>query len=188
MKKVFPIMGTSSWSLLFKEKGMDNLFQALRYVRALKYERISDSRRLELVLQEERGTCSAKHGVIALLAEAEGWQEVELWNVLYKMNEQNTPGVGVVLEEYGLEHLPEAHTVLKIKGMVADITGLPIGSSSAMGAIICEEKISVAELIYNKVDWHQDQMKNWIVQEGCKISFAELWQIREKCISALVRK
>ncbi|MFT4680134.1 MAG: hypothetical protein ACI84C_002469 [Flavobacteriales bacterium] len=185
MKKVFPINGTSKWSLLFKEKGADSLFQALRYVRALKYERISDAQKLELVLEEERGTCSAKHGVVALLAEAEGWQEVELWNVLYKMNEQNTPGVGRVLEGCGLEYLPEAHTILKIKGMVADITGLPSGSSSAMDAIICEERISVEQLIHQKVDWHQREMKEWIEKETCDISFTELWQIRERCIAVL---
>lgn len=185
MTKPFPIVGSSSWSALFRERTINDLFHALRYVRALKYERISNPTQFELVLKEYRGTCSSKHGLVASLAEAEGWQEVQLWNVLYEMNEENTPGVGKVLDEYGLTHLPEAHTILKIKGMVADITGLPAGASTAMDAVICEKRISALELVDGKVKWHQELMRKWLADEKVDMSFETLWAIREKCIEAL---
>jgi hypothetical protein len=185
MNKPFPIVGPSSWSVLFREKGINDLFHALRYVRGLKYERISDPSKFELVLTENRGTCSSKHGVVASLAEAEGWDEVQLWNVLYEMKEENTPGVGKVLVEHGLKHLPEAHTILKIKGMVADITGLPAGESTALDAMICEQRITAKELIEGKVEWHQRLMMQWLADQKMVLSFDALWAIREKCISAL---
>lgn len=49
---------------------------------------------------------------------------VRLMIGIYLMNEDNTPGVGKVLERYGLKEIPEAHCYLRFEGQYLDFTRL----------------------------------------------------------------
>lgn len=46
-----------------------------------------------LVLKENRGTCSTKHALIKEIADLNKIEHVELMLGIYKMNDQNTPGI-----------------------------------------------------------------------------------------------
>ena len=41
---------------------------------------------------------------------------------MYKMNQENTPGIGNLLIENNIEYIPEAHCYLKIDGQRTDVT------------------------------------------------------------------
>src|SRR5215813_13450772 len=88
-------------------------FQAAgRYLYQLPYGRNTNRADYRLVLVENRGTCSTKHALLAELAREQGLPVV-LTLGIYEMHERNTPGVGVVLDRYGLLYIPEAHCYLR---------------------------------------------------------------------------
>lgn len=65
-----PIIGSEGViSRAFLENGVVSFWDAIVFVKSLKYDRISDIKNCSLVLEEKRGTCSAKSALIAALAE-----------------------------------------------------------------------------------------------------------------------
>jgi len=74
-----------------------------------------------LVLSESRGTCGTTHALLAALAE-QAFLPVELMLASYMMSEENTPGVGPVLQAHGLSEIPEAHCYLRYGETRVDMT------------------------------------------------------------------
>lgn len=111
----------------FAALGPRDLRAAARYVNALPYGRSFSRENPALVLDEGRGTCSSKHALLALLAHEQGIA-VELMLGIYEMREANTPGVGRVLERYGIPALPEGHCYLRYAGKRIDITRVVTGA------------------------------------------------------------
>src|SRR5690242_11985172 len=85
----------------FVALGIANFRSAARFVHQLRYGRNADRADFRLVLSERRGTCSTKHALLAKLA-IEQQLEVDLTLGIYEMSESNTPGVGAVLDKYGM--------------------------------------------------------------------------------------
>src|SRR5215472_5557110 len=85
---------------------------AAHLVAALPYGRGSKRSDHLMVLFENKGTCSTKHGLLALLAQEQNLP-IALYLGIYEMNGLNTPGVGPVLETNCLTAIPEAHSYLK---------------------------------------------------------------------------
>lgn len=81
----------------------------------------SDRSDWRLVLEERCGTCSAKHALLTELA-SENDRPVSLVLGIYEMDEINSPGVGPVLQRYGLRCVPEAHCRLVYEGTRVDLT------------------------------------------------------------------
>ena len=175
-------------SELFLSQGLTDLRSVLRWVQALRYERISNARDVSLVVQEQRGTCSSKHAVVALLANEQGWHDVKLVGIIYKMTEENTPGVGVVLKQRGISYVIEAHTMLRFKGLPVDITGISTGSRRALDDMLEEREMTVSELLSEKVLWHKAKWQRWLESHPNGYTFEENWLIREACIDALSKK
>jgi len=61
----------------FRERGITQFSKACEFIQHLPYGRISDRDNLDLVLTENRGTCSSKHGILERLCEENGHEEVE---------------------------------------------------------------------------------------------------------------
>ena len=161
---------------------LDALLDVLRH---LPYQRISNNDQPHLVLTESRGTCSSKHAFVQLLAAEQGWSDVKLLLVMYKMKEDNTPGVGTVLQQENLEYLPEAHTVLEIAGQIVDIT-FPHSDFSKLSADVLEiVSISGSQAGIWKKDFHRQWLQSWLSNQRLPFSLDALWAIREKCIAAL---
>lgn len=64
-----------------------------------------------LVLSEERGTYSTQHALLAQLVQEQGLA-VALPLGIYHMAKAHPPGVGPVLDRYGLDSIPETHGYL----------------------------------------------------------------------------
>jgi len=103
------------------------------------------------------------------------------------MNARNTPGVGRVLQKYGLDSLPEAHCFLRYGEMRVDVTGVESNRSEQIGDFTYEEEISPDQIGEYKTSLHRRFLRQWMgdVTGTTKYSLNELWEIREACIAAV---
>jgi len=179
----FEIAGGGPVAEEVRRHGFDRFLVLAQHVRQLPYGRPSCARDVLAVLREGRGTCSSKHRLLAEVAHECDHPEVELAVGLYAMSEQNTPGVGAVLEAAGFVSIPEAHCYLRLGGRRYDFTGLSSGASSPFEALVSEHFIPLARLPEEKLKLHQDAIRAWATLHG--LPFADAWALREACIQAL---
>lgn len=175
-------------SAAFVARGVANFRAAGRYLQQLPYGRNTDRANFRLVLTEGRGTCSTKHALLAALA-AEQNLLIVLTLGIYEMSEGNTPGVGPVLDKYGLACVPEAHCYLTYEGVRIDITRSGGESTEPIRAFLHEEPITPEQIGDYKVRFHQEFLQQWVTNTALTHprSFAEIWRIREECIAALAQ-
>jgi hypothetical protein len=157
---------------------------AAHYLHGLAYGRNSNRTDPLAVLREQRGTCSTKHALLARLA-AEQQLPIRLMLGIYEMSERNTPGVGRVLEKYGLACVPEAHCYLMYDDDRIDITR--VDGAEPIARFLHEEVISPDQISDYKVAVHQRFLRNWIetAPSPHAMSLDDVWKIREECIAAL---
>jgi hypothetical protein len=179
----FPICGDSSLCDDVRSRGFESFEQLAEHVRQLPYGRTANADEPLAVLGQERGTCSAKHQLLAAVAQDCGHSEVQLTLGIYEMSEENTPGVGAVLNAVSLTSIPEAHCYLSIEGERFDFTGLPAGSSSPFAVLLAEHTVSPKNLLQLKVELHKKAIAVWASERG--ISKEAAWVTREACIAAL---
>jgi len=103
---------------------------------------------------------------------------------IYAMHEQNTPGVGAVLDMGGLAYLPEAHCYLRAGGERVDLTRTP-ARAAPIATFLLEEEITPMQIGRYKVELHQRFLRTWAAEQGH--DFESVWQVRERCIEALSR-
>ncbi|QHI38877.1 hypothetical protein IMCC3317_42770 [Kordia antarctica] len=181
----FPLSLNSPLSKLLQNKQITNFKSAIAYINQLPYGRTSDRSNYSLIISENKGTCSTKHAFLKQLAIENNQNAVELYIGIYQMNETNTKGVGNVLNNYNLDYIPEAHTYLKINGNLLDITRTTENNTSFEDSLLTEEQILPHQIANYKVNWHQNFIKKWILDEKISFSFDAIWKIREECIAAI---
>jgi hypothetical protein len=179
----FPIQNNGKLSAYVLGLGLKRFLPFAEYVRALGYGRTSGSGGVLALLFEQKGTCSSKHLLLASLAHECGYKDIQLTVGIYQMCEDNTPGVGVILEQAGLTGLLEAHCYLKYRGKRYDFTGLSKGKSSPFDSFIYEQAVSPHELYEIKNRIHRDEIGKFA--RLMKLDPDAVWEIREACIKAL---
>ena len=179
---------TGDMSRRFVAQGILTYRDAGRYVHHLPYGRNSDRANYRLVLDEGRGTCSTKHAVLAQLAR-EQRLALALTPGIYHMTETNTPGVGPVLDRYGLDSTPEAHCHLRYARYRIDVTRAGLPSARSMPDFVTEVVILPEQVGRFKLSWHQQFLQAWRATEvsARRFSFEGVWKIRERCIAALAQ-
>jgi len=178
------LSGHGRFTRMFRTAGLNDFAGAARHVWRLPYGRITNRTEFWRVLTEGRGTCTTKHALLAELAR-EQQIEVQLILGIFQMNERNTPGVGQVLERYGLTFIPEAHCYLTYMGKRIDVTGVPEGAEP-IETFLHEEPITIEQIGAYKIDLHKRFLEGWIATgPGQGRSLEEVWRIREECIAAL---
>jgi hypothetical protein len=179
----FRISGGSALCEEVRSRGFEAFDQLAEHVRTLPYGRTSNAKDPLAVLRQGRGTCSAKHQLLAAVAQDCGHSEVQLTIGIYEMSEENTRGIGTVLNAASLTCIPEAHCYLSIEGERFDFTGLPAGSSSPFAALVAEYTVSPTNLPQIKIEIHKEAIAAWARDRG--ISKEAAWAAREACIAAL---
>jgi len=179
---------TGSISGELTARGLKDFRAAGHYLHQLPYGRNTNRSDFRLVLSEGRGTCSTKHALLAALAQ-EQHLPIVLTVGIYEMHDRNTPGVGVVLDKYGLSAIPEAHCYLTYQGVRIDITRSGVEPIAPISEFLHEEAIVPEQIGGYKVQLHQRFLRGWLATTETVRSrnFAELWQIREECIAALAQ-
>ncbi len=167
------------------EAGIVTWNDLVRSVQNFSYGRNSNRFDLSLVWDERKGTCSSKHAFLKHISELNNIPNVKLILAFYKMDEQNTPGIGTVLEEHSLKFVPEAHCYLKVNNEVLDITKANSDFSSYSDAILETKEIKPTDVADNKIQWHREFLTKWLEESDLAMTLDELWLIREKCIHAL---
>lgn len=166
-------------------KGIGTFQQAGEWIAGLPYRRNTDKDKTTIVLEENCGTCSTKHALLKRLADQHGRDEVRLMLGIYRMDGQNTPGIGPVLHQHRLSYLPEAHNYLRVHGHILDFTGLEAGGAGFEQSLLREVEIRPEQITDFKVRFHQETLAEWLEKEALPFSLAEIWRIREACIAAI---
>jgi hypothetical protein len=160
---------------------------AAKYINHLPYGRNTNCSDVLGVIHEGRGTCSTKHALLCRLASEQGL-DIALVIGIYEMNGRNTPGVGEVLDKYGLESLPEAHCYLRSGHTRIDVTRTrPLYLREQVTHFIYEEEIAPDQIGEYKASVHRGFLTQWMKSSiiGIGYTLDDLWRIREECIAAL---
>ncbi len=177
--------------------GIKTWNELTKYIQHLPYGRNANRHDLSLILTEQKGTCSSKHAFLKKIADLNQLENIKLYIGIYKMNQSNTPKIGNILSEnefgYQLDYIPEAHCYLKINGIEHDFTSNNSDfenlRNETLNDILEEIEIEAHQVNEFKVNYHQEFLKKWIEKQNTLsdfvINFDTLWQLREKCISAL---
>lgn len=183
----FSILNRGRISFEFLNKGLRDFHGAIQYVQDIPYGRTSSKKRLELVLIEDKGTCSTKHAILAELAKENGHPDVQLMLGIYNMNGQNTFGVGKILDEYGLENLPEAHNYICYQDERYDFTRSINSDLSPFDELVEEQPIQAAQIADFKTEYHRNYIAAWL--KATKLrgrwNVDKIWRVREDCIREL---
>jgi hypothetical protein len=181
----FPLRAIGRMSTRFVSLGLDTFREAAHRIWRLPYGRNSRRDDYTLVLSEGHGTCSTKHALLARLAE-EHRQPVELMLGIYEMNASNTPGIGAVLDKYGIAAIPEAHCYLRYRGARIDLTRADRDAGPDL-EFLHEERIAPDQIGRYKVALHKRFLEEWLGTSALagKLSLDELWSAREECVAAL---
>ena len=174
-------------SAAFMEVGVRDFRAAAAYVNRIPYGRNTNPEDRLAVMSEGRGTCSTKHALLRRLA-LEQDIEIALVIGIYQMNARNTPGVGDVLEKYGLKSLPEAHCYLRSGQKRIDVTRVTGHCpSEEITDFMYEESISPDQTGEYKATLHRRFLREWVedITTGAAYTLDDVWRIREECISAL---
>lgn len=182
----FHIASSSVISKAFTDRGIDTFNEACVFVKQLKYGRNADKDNLLSVFSDNCGTCSTKHALLSQLALDNGCTDLKLMIGMYKMHAINTPKIGTILTDCGLDYLPEAHCYLRWGSKLMDLTMNTSESINFLDDILEEIEISPNQINTFKVQYHKDFLKEWLSQHPhIQYSLEELWAIREDCIRAL---
>lgn len=170
---------------LVKEKGMNNWSELIEFTQKLTYGRNENREDFSLVMKENKGTCSSKHAFLKKIAELNNFENVKLILGMYRMNNVNTPKIGDSILKHQLEYIPEAHCYLKLNNKRIDITNSNSDIENLIGDILEEIEIEPEQVNTFKVDYHKKYLQHWMNENEIKMSFEELWKIREDCIKKL---
>lgn len=179
----FPVQNKGQLSMCVLGLGYTRFLDFADFVKSLPYGRTSDTQNRMAVIHEGRGTCSSKHVLLAALAHECGYTNIQLMVGFYRMCEDNTPGVGKLLEEAGLSYLPEAHNYLIFRDKRYDFTGLKEGKSSPFDSLYFERPINLEELPQIKKTLHQAEISKFAKQ--LRLDPQNIWETREACIRAV---
>jgi hypothetical protein len=116
-----PLASPGPTQTAFLARGVTTLRDACHWVHALPYDHTSSVADVFSVLEEGRGTCFTKHGVIASLAEE---LEIPLEKQIgfYRLTEEILTGMAELLERYDLPFVPQIHCFLDWHGTRIDLT------------------------------------------------------------------
>lgn len=170
----------------FLKEHITSVWDAVEYVYKMPYGRITNRESYQLVLDEKRGSCSAKHALIAQLAK-ELFIPLKLTLGIFLLTAKKMPKIAPILEHYHLEAIPEAHCYLKYNDNNLDIT-FPDASDFSFDADLEEEmNITPQQIGLFKMGKHQEFIRAWI-KDKAGLNFNLIWTIREQCIQELCRR
>ena len=105
----------------FIECGCQDFHDACHWLHQLPYGKNSRSGDIEVLFEDQCGTCTTKHGVAAALA-----HELSLpifkYIVFYRLDESIRRGARETLSSYNLEYVPTTHCLLGDSGQFVDLT------------------------------------------------------------------
>ena len=164
-------------------QGVTTFAAACSLVERLPYGRVSDSPSPTSVLDQQRGTCSSKHALLAQLAHESRRFDIHLTLGYLELTESNSPGIAALLQRHSLPAIPEAHCYLRFGTQRLDFTGLNEGSVPLVDSVVSEERIAIDGLREEKRRRHEQYLRRWSAARRLDPSL--VWSVREAWIEAL---
>jgi hypothetical protein len=185
LKSDYTLNSNDELTLLLKDNRISSWNELTKFIELLPYGRNKNRYDTDLVIKELKGTCSSKHALLKEVANLNTIPNIKLILGMYKMNSNNTPNIGDVLEKNHLDFIPEAHCYLKINGERMDYTSSNSDFKRLKNDILIEKEIEPNQVANFKVDYHKSFIKTWINEHKIPFSFEEVWNFREQCIENL---
>lgn len=180
----FQIHAHGRISQICLKHGLPNLKDVINHLRNLPNGRTSDKRDLAMVLIEGKGTCSAKHALLAQLATENGVSDIKLALCTYNISARIHPEAAPILKRYGLPALPEARCFIKYRGGIYNLCGR---QCAIYPDIVSEIEIAPMQTATFKKRYHRNYIENWLQIEKLNRQWSadDIWRIREECMEAL---
>lgn len=169
----------------FTSLNITDFHAACFHVQNLKYGRILNPSDFTLVLRENQGTCSSKHGLLALLAEENVQNDMHLMVGIFLMSAETHPVVGPILAQNSLKSIPEAHAYFRYDGKRYDFTAKGKSIETIEPFIVREQRCDPNQMIEWKPMIHKHYLEGWLKRQNLSFTIEEIWKIREACISVL---
>ncbi len=151
-----PLADAGPYAKIFLGLGIERFSQACRYVHELPYGYNSDRDDPMTLFAENKGSCTTKHAVIALLGGELGLA-IDKHVGVYPMTEALVTGTGPILERHRLPYVPMIHCFLVSGGRRVDLSeGNKNGKNGPIDDFLYIEKVApdIAEkeeyLLYRK--------------------------------------
>lgn len=180
----FNLTASGDISNHFIKNDIKTFYEAIKYVNKLDYGRSKLAYPLN-ILEDKKGTCSTKHALIKDLAQENNIKSIKLRMCIYPMAQENTPGVGKVLDRYRLDYILESHVYIYCDEERYDFTFPGKNEMKWEKDILIETEIEVDQIGDYKVEYHKNILKDWIKRDKLSFTLKEMWQIRESCIRTL---
>lgn len=182
----FQLTSEETKSSLFRSNGIHDFQSACEYIAALPYGRNSKREDFSLVFEEQRGTCSSKHALLAELALENGMDQIELIAGIFLMSPETHPKLSNFFADKSYSVLPECHCYLRYRGERYDFTDTSDGMLRIAPTIVREQRIDPNQVIDWKIVIHKDYLERWLRRNPqIQLSLEELWQERERAIALL---
>lgn len=189
MEHHFYITANKPVSAAFRDLGVQTFAAAADYVRQIPYGRNRDKTAITAVLTEGVGTCSTKHALLRTLAIEQGAEFVQLQLGIFRMNSRNTPKVADILQQHGLDYIPEAHCYLQVSGTILDCTHAHSAAADFEADLLETKWIDAGWISNSKIAYHRAFLENWLRQQPeVPYTLDELFAIRESCIAILSKQ
>lgn len=170
---------------LFLRKNITTFYGAIDTIHNLPYGRTKDPLIMGNVITQGKGTCSTKHATLKALAEEHALYGLQLQLAIYGMKEENTKGIGKVLDKYELPYMLEAHCFLSYDEKVYDYTFSGNATLKWQDSVLIKTTIDTDQIGNYKSDYHKSILQDWIKRDKLPYTLEQLWSIREECIAAL---
>lgn len=167
---------------LVRNRNIHNWSELLNFVKELPYGRNQNRHDLSLVLKDNKGSCSSKHAFVKKIADMNYFENIQLMLGMYKMNHLNTPKIGRIIADSGLDYIPEAHCYLKMNNRRIDLTTKDAGIGNIANYLMEEFEITPDQVDTFKVEYHRNFLEKWVNEQNVKWDAQQIWEVREKCI------
>ena len=182
----FMIEAEGPFSEAFRQLKVHSFSEACQWVKDVPYARNSNREDLLLVLRENRGTCSSKHGLLTALAEENACQDIELIAGFFLMSPETHPKLTDFFADKPYSAIPECHCYLRIKGERFDFTGTDDLQTRVAGRFLREQRIEPQQVGKWKPKIHWEYLNSWLKRNPqISLTTDELWADRESCIRIL---
>ena len=149
----------------FAQQNIHDLYAAINYIHNLKYQPPSEPFNWNLVIPEQRGTCSTRHALLVVLAQ-ENHIPFTLGQAIYNLTPEKFPIIRSLLEKYKLPFILESHNFIIFKDYFLDST------FPGNAALLCKhdvesvKPIDCGELLHEKTVLYPQFLKQWLKQYG----------------------
>lgn len=183
--KNFELTKNDRLTAYLKELSIFDFYSFLIFIENMPYGRIQDKCNPLSVVIERKGTCSTKHILIAHLLSNYSMKDWELKAGIFYINVEDFTYLSSILNSNQLQKIPEAHCYLTYKNEVFDFT-LPYPNLFFPNQKPLKEiRLPIQDPAEQKLVFHQQYIKEWLIDNKLSISFKNLWDIREQCIEKI---